>query len=275
MNTVWRYALLAALAVGFGANRGVAGQGFETYVDPIRGSDTNPGSKTAPLQTVSAAIEKVPELVTAAITIHLAPGVYTTTGGKGMPTSVLILDRKMRREGDWRIDISVHIVGEGKNFEGAAEPGEVVMDWGTGLQIQVENGVWNLQNIQIGNRSYKGSQQGIIASGSSALVHLRDVRIRTASQSGCGIGAVRGGEVQLHGSIELNEDLHDKAPENSFCGIRASYHGIVRWNDGSGVLSIGNGSLTTGYFGMIDPVHINEAHHGMVDIVVAPERPSR
>jgi hypothetical protein len=234
------------------ANCARAAEGFEAYVDPIRGNDNNSGTKSSPLKTVSAAIEKVPELVAAAISVHLAPGVYKTTGAKGMPASLLILDRKMRREGDNRIDISVHIIGEGRNFEGAAKPGEVILDWGTGLQIQVDNGIWNLENVQIGNRSYKGTQQGIIVSGSSSLVHLRNVRIRTTSLSGCGIGAIRGGEVQLHGRIELNEDLHDQAPENSFCGISASYNGTVRWNDSSGVLSMGNGSLSAGYFGVIE-----------------------
>ncbi len=253
MNKALRYAcVVACMLVSLIANCARAAEGFEAYVDPVRGNDNNSGTKSSPLKTVSAAIEKVPELVTAAISLHLAPGVYKTTGAKGMPASLLILDRKMRREGDNRIDISVHIVGEGRNFEGAAEPGEVILDWGTGLQIQVDNGIWFLVNIQIGNRSYKGTQQGIIVSGSSSLVHLRNVRIRTTSQSGAGICALRGGEVQLHGRIELNEDLHDKAPENSFCGISASYNGVVRWNDPAGVLSMGNGSLSAGYFGIIE-----------------------
>jgi len=158
----------------------------------------------------------------------------------------------MRRSSDWVLDVSVHFLGEGPSFQGRAQPGQVVLDWGATPLVQVTGGVWYFENIQLGNRSYPTSQQGVEAYGTDSLVNLKDVRIRTGSQSASGILASRGAEVRLYGTIELNEDLHDTELNSSFCSIVAEYHGAVRVRDSAGTLSLGNGSLSAGYYGTIE-----------------------
>ena len=242
-------ALSAYLVMASNAAAAVPG---DIYVNPVRGSDANAGTRRRPLKSISAAIAKLPEIVTTLVRVHLAPGVYRTTGGRDMPSNNLILDRRMRRKSDALYDVSVHFVGEARGFNGPARPGQVVLDWPSTPLVRVEGGIWNLENVQLGNRSYPNSQGGVEVYGTGSLLHLRDVRIRTGTLSGAGILASRGGEVRLYGMIELNEDLHEKAPPRSFCAIGASYHGVVRCRDPHGSLDMGNGSITVGYYGVVE-----------------------
>jgi hypothetical protein len=87
-----------------------------------------------------------------------------------------------------------------------------------------------------------------------AVVQLRGVRIRTASQSAAGLHATRGGLAELYGEIGLNEDLHDDVGTGeSFCGIVADYAGVVRFRQREKAsLAVGNGSLSASYYGVIE-----------------------
>lgn len=252
MKGIMRAAILAAMVVGVSLGSVRVCSPADIYVDPNSGNDASPGTKARPVRSVGAALSRIPETVTTLITIHLAPGTYKTTGGHGIPSNTLVLRRTMSQVSESLRDVSVHFVGMSKMFEGHAAPGEVIFDWGSTPLVQVYSGSWYFENLQIGNRTYPGSQTGVHVLGTASLVHLRDVRVRTGSQSGAGIYAGRGGEVRLYGCIELNEDLHDKAKENSFCGIIADYDGAVRWWDAEGTLSMGNGTLSVGYFGIIE-----------------------
>ena len=201
------------------------------YVDPVSGSDTATGTRSNPFRTVSAALARVPEVVATSFAIHLAPGTAPSTGAHGVPSGTLVLDRRTRRTSDSVVDVSVHFCGEGPGFGVPAEPGQVVLDWGSTPLVEVKAGVWYFENVQLANRSCSGSQQGLTVYGSESLVHLKAVRIRTGCHSGPGILASRSAEVRLYGAIELNEDLHDLAVAGSFCGIIAEYHAAVRFAD--------------------------------------------
>lgn len=222
------------------------------YVDPIAGSDAGVGTVASPYRTVSAVLAKLPEVVTTRVNIHLAPGTYANTGGHATPSGTLVLDRKMRRASDFEDDVSVRFLGEGPGFQGKAAPGQVILDWNSTPLVRVSAGVWHFEYLQIGNRSYANSQQGIEAYGTDSLVRLENVRIRTASESGAGILASRGAEVRLIGAVELNDDLHETVLPLSFCGIIADYHGAIRMIGSDGSLSLGNGSLSASYYGTIE-----------------------
>ncbi len=59
-------------------------------------------------------------------------------------------------------------------------------------------------------------------------------------------------QARLWGAIRLNDHLHDSAPDESFCGIIATDHGLVRFVERRGAsLELGNGSLSVGYYGCI------------------------
>jgi hypothetical protein len=85
-----------------------------------------------------------------------------------------------------------------------------------------------------------------------AQITLKNVTFRTRSQSDAAIFAERGGLVLLRGAIRINDDMHQKAPDESFAGIIATDHGTVRF-DGSedASLDMGNGSLSASYYGCI------------------------
>jgi hypothetical protein len=56
----------------------------------------------------------------------------------------------------------------------------------------------------------------------------------------------------LRGAIKLNEHFHDKADAETFAGIIAEDHGLVRFVERDGAsLDIGNGSLSASYYGVI------------------------
>lgn len=206
--------------------------------------------RTAPLESVSAALALVPDPVTEDVRIHVAPGNYSTTGGTGMTIGTLELQRRMRPRK------TVTIVGEKENFSKPVDLGAVVFDWeisGNYLHLaMVTEGNWCMENIQLGTRK-PGQRAGFSVTGPGKLT-LRNVRIHTRSFSGPGLHARRGGRIELAGTIEINEDLHDdRVEEESFAGIIAEDHGSVTFLEREGSsLSMGNGSLSASYYGTIE-----------------------
>ena len=210
------------------------------YVDPERGRDEYPGIQQRPVRTISGAVAKLPDPLTRSVTIELATERYRTTGGQGMPDNVLELMIRMRP------GVTVTIIGR------PGADGQVpILAWEGGrAMIDVREGDWSLENVQIGTFS-KRQRRGVIVAG-PAHVALKDVTFRQRSLSGEGIYAHRGGQVSLYGAIKLNEHLHERAEEETFCGIIATDHGLVRFREREGAsLSLGNGSLSAGYYGCI------------------------
>jgi hypothetical protein len=209
-------------------------------VDPAGGNDANPGTEARPLKSISAALALLPDPVTRNVTIRLAPGSYTTTGEHGMAGNALGLMRRMPP------GVVVRLVGphEGKD-------GSVVLAWEGGLaMVQVTEGYWRLEDVQIGSGSTR-QRRGVQVEGPSHL-DLKNVTFRTRSQSDAGIYAHRGGKVSLYGTIRMNEHLHDQGGEETFCGIIADDHGLVWFEEREGAsLDMGNGSLSASYYGCI------------------------
>src|SRR5215469_2160872 len=63
------------------------------YVDPVKGSDTNNGSQTAPFKTITHALGMVkkytaPPSGAAQLTVVLNPGVYTRNSGETFPLAI-------------------------------------------------------------------------------------------------------------------------------------------------------------------------------------------
>lgn len=209
------------------------------HVDRARGNDRNPGSAGRPLKSISAALALLPDPLTRSVTIQLAGGRSETTGGHQMPSNTLELMRRMRP------GVKVTIVGE-------PQDGQVpVLAWEGGrAMVDVREGDWWLENLQVGAGS-KRQRRGVMATG-PGHVTLKNLTFRTRSLSDAGIYAHRGGKVSLRGVIRLNEHLHENAGEETFCGIIATDHGLVRFVERRGAsLDIGNGSLSAGYYGCI------------------------
>lgn len=209
------------------------------YVDAARGRDSNSGSKDAPLATVSAAVGLLPDPLLRSVTIELAAGRYAVVGDN-MPTHALELAQRMRP------GVTVKIVGQAD-----ADGHPPVLAWeGSELMVDVRDGDWRLENVQIGSGSTR-QRRGVLVTG-PGQVTLKNVTIRTCSQSDAGIYAQRGGLIVLRGAIKLNEHLHEQAGAETFCGIIATDHGIVRFAERSGAsLDMGNGSLSASYYGRI------------------------
>lgn len=209
------------------------------YVDAAGGRDTNSGSKEAPLATVSAAVALLPDPLTRSVTIELAGGRYDAVGDN-MPTHALELVQRMRP------GVTVKIIGQS-----GADGHPPVLAWeGNSLMVDVHDGDWWLENVQIGSGSTK-QRRGVMVTG-PGQVTLKDVMFRTRSISDAGIHAQRGGTVLLRGAIKLNEHLHEQGGEETFCGIIATEHGMVRFAERAGAtLDIGNGSLSASYYGCI------------------------
>lgn len=206
------------------------------YVDSTKGSDQASGARSAPVQTLQAVLDRLPAQVNEDYTIFLAGGVYAQIGGQG---ATLELNRPMREAA------VVHIVSQGA---------PVTLNWPApgNAMISVTQGHWSLENVQVGSRQ-KDQREGIRVTG-PALLELHTVRVHTASQSAPGLHATRGGMIHLYGKIELNEDLHENSGSGeSFCGIEADYTGVVRFQEReNSSLSIGNGSLSSVYYGVIE-----------------------
>jgi hypothetical protein len=211
----------------------------EFYVDGAKGNDRAAGSSAAPFQSLDAALAKLPARIEDDVVIHLAGEIKTP---RGKTPATLELDHAVRSGG------RIRLVGTGST---------TVLNWtapdGEPL-IAVTQGRWSLENVEIGSRA-KGQRAGVRVTGPAAL-ELRSVRIRTASVNSPGIHATRGGLVELYGDIALNDDLHDDlgdAGKESFCGVLADYAGVVRFRQREHAsLSIGNGSLSASYYGVIE-----------------------
>jgi hypothetical protein len=212
----------------------------DLWVDAERGRPGARGTQDQPCQSLSQAINLLPEPLTHPVTIRVAGGVYSATGGQDMPADRLELMRRMRP------GVGVRIVG----VPGAdGLPPRLAWEGGTAM-IHVCEGEWWVENVQIGTGTTR-QRRGVMVTG-PARVTLKDVTFRTRSQSDAAIYAERGGLVLLHGAIRINEHLHEKAPDESFAGIVATDHGVVRFEERDGAsLDIGNGSLAASYYGVI------------------------
>lgn len=209
------------------------------HVDPVRGDDSWAGDSKYPLKSISAALDHLPYPLRNSVTIQLAPGVYTSTGGINMPSNSLYLFRRMQP--------SCRVVITGMKSRKDVLP---ILAWEGAHVIDAAEGQWSLEGLQIGNGS-KRQRRGVMVTG-PALVTLKDVSFRIRSLSDAAIYAQRGGKVTLAGSISINEDLHDRAEEETFAGIIAEDHGLVRFIQSKGAsLSMGNGSLSASYYGVI------------------------
>ena len=210
------------------------------HVDPTKGDDKDAGDEGHPLKSISAAIALLPDPLARTVTIKLAPGSYRDTGGNGMATDRLELMRRMRP------GVRVLLTGS------RDDKGNVTtLAWeGGSAMVYACEGDWRLENVQIGTGTTR-QRRGVEAIG-PAHVTLKNITFRTRSQSDAGIHAERGGKVSLYGDIRLNEHLHDRGGEESFCGIVATDHGVVEFTDReSSSLDMGNGSLSVSYYGVI------------------------
>ncbi len=157
-----------------------------------------------------------------------------------MPSNTLEL---MRRMGP---GVVVQILGT----QDAKTPPAVLAWEGGRSMVDVTEGHWRLEDVQIGSGSIR-QRRGVQVAGPGHL-ELKNVTFRTRSHSDAGIYAHRGGQVSLSGAIRMNEHLHETGGEETFCGIIADDHGLVRFEQREGAsLDIGNGSLATSYYGCI------------------------
>lgn len=209
------------------------------HVDPVRGDDSSGGDRQHPLKSISGALARLPDPLPDSVTIQLAPGLYESTGGKNMPSNSLHLFHRMRP--------NRKVILMGKKSPKGDLP---ILAWEGAHMIDAREGEWWLENIQIGTGT-KRQRRGVMVTG-PALVTLKNVSFRTRSFSDAAIYAQRGGKVALRGSILINENLHDQAEEETFAGIIAEDHGLVRFVEPKGSsLSMGNGSLSASYYGVI------------------------
>lgn len=237
-STVERIFTCVVLAGVFVPCAVVASPPGEIWVSAERGDDKSAGSQQEPLQSISAAIALLPDPLAQSVTITLASGPYKTTGGHDMSSTRLELMRRTRP------GVSVRIVG-------AAGTTPTILAWESDTAlVDVREGDWWLENVQIGTFTTR-QRRGVEVIGPGHLT-LKNVTFRLRSQSDAGIYAHRGGQVSLRGRIALNEHLHAQADPETFCGILAEDHGIVRFRDREGAsLDIGNGSLSVRYYGVI------------------------
>jgi hypothetical protein len=208
----------------------------ELYVDPINGNDKASGVLCAPVLTLQGALDKLPAQVNDDCTVYLVGGVYPQSGGQ---IDLLELNRPMRE------NVIVRIVSQGA---------PVTLNWPAPGKpmITVTQGHWSLENVQVGSRQ-KDQPEGIRVTG-PAVLDLHTVRVHTGGKRSPGLRATRGGMINLYGTIELNEDLHeDCGTGDTFCRIEADYSGVVRFQERENAsLSIGNGSLCSGCYGVIE-----------------------
>ncbi|UCH34519.1 MAG: hypothetical protein JSV65_18675 [Armatimonadota bacterium] len=216
----------------------------DLYVHPTLGSDSAPGTSSEPVRSPAAAVRLLPEVLMSSVTIHVAEGAYTATGIDDMPRGTLVLHRRMRP------GVEVAFVGRDGSFRRPAAVGAVVFNWQGEPLVRMSEGRWRFERLQIGDGSAR--QRSGIEARDTGIARLKDIRIRTRSFSGAGIHAARGGRVELLGSIELNEHLHDTALDESFSGILATHYGSVAFRDDEGRLSVGNGQLSAAYYGIIE-----------------------
>jgi hypothetical protein len=236
------FALVTILAAVFAGSSPVphvevAAGPEELFVDPAKGKDSGKGTKRKPFRSVSAAIATLPEPLEESVTIHLLGGEHESTGGIGTSSNTLQLMHRMRP--------GVHV-----QFVGADGKTPSVFAWGGKFMVDAREGEWRFERVQIG--SFKsGQRRGVHVRGPARVV-LEDVTFRLRSDSDAGIHAEDGGRVSLRGRIRLNEQLHEKAEEETFCGIFAVDHGVIEFDEFKGSsLDMGNGSLSVRNYGRI------------------------
>lgn len=230
---------LALLPVSHGTQER---SGAILYVDAARGSDDAPGTEARPTRSLSAAIARLPDPVTEATIIHVSGGRLASTGGVAMPENRLDLMRRMRP------GVTVSIVGLARSDGTGA-----VLAWEGGeAMVVVREGEWRLERLTIGDGSTR-QRRGVMVSG-AARVTIKDTVFRTRSHSDAAVYADRGGLAELRGLIDINGQMHDAEPEaDSFSGIVATHHGRVAFTGDAGSrLTMGNGSLSAEYYGVIE-----------------------
>lgn len=230
---------LALLLVG-GSETRVAAEARSLFVDGGSGNDASDGSRARPLQSIGAAIARLPDPLTESVEIRVAPGSYPTTGGPGAPAGSLGLMCRMKP--------GMHVSLVGARDKDGRSP---VLAWeGDGAMVDIREGEWWIEKVQVGSGSLK-QRRGVMVTG-PAQVTLKDVVFRTRSHSDAGIVARRGGMVRLRGSIHLNENVREAGGTETFCGIIAEDHGIVEFAEREGaLLEMGNGSLSVSGYGII------------------------
>jgi hypothetical protein len=227
----------AWLLLALGSHAAVRSQAL--YVDGGKGNDRAAGTNAAPLQTLDAALAKLPAHIDGDFIIHLVGDIRAP---RGKTPAALELDHAVRSGSRIRLVAT----GNATLLNWTAPDGEPLL-W-------VTQGDWSLENAQVGTRA-KDQRAGVRVTG-PAVLELHSVRVRTASVNAPGVHATRGGLVELYGDVALNDDLHDGlggAGKDSFCGILADYSGVVRFRERDHAsLSIGNGSLSASYYGVIE-----------------------
>ena len=240
------WAVCVALAIpmpGFPADSqaGARPDGPRTiYVNGAEGNDSAAGDEQHPLKSLSAAVALLSDPLPNSVTIEWSGGISRTTGGHDMAANRLELMRRMRS------GVRVSIIGRpdaaGRSPSMGWEGGEAMVD--------VREGDWWLENLQVGTGT-KRQRRGVMAAG-PGCVTLKNVTFRTCSHSDGAIYAHRGGAILLRGAVNLNEHLHQSAEDETFAGIIATDHGLVRFDETEGAsLDIGNGSLSASYYGVI------------------------
>jgi hypothetical protein len=209
------------------------------YVDGSKGDDKNPGSQHRPLKTLSAALANTSDPLKNSVVIELAGGKYSSTGSREMPSNSLQLMRRMMP------GVTVTIRGH-KDSSGE----RAILAWEGTPMIDAVEGHWCFEDLQIGTAE-QSQRRGVMATG-PAHVALKNIVFRTRGPSGAAIYAHRGGKVSLRGAIRINDDLHEHADAETFGGIIADDHGLVQFVERGGAsLSMGNGSLSAMYYGVI------------------------
>jgi hypothetical protein len=214
----------------------------EMCVKPLSGDDSGPGTADRPLRTLSAALARLPEPLTRSVTIEVWGPTLSTTGGTDMAPDRLELMRRMRP------GVTVRIVGRA-----GVDASVPVLAWeGGDCMVDVREGDWWLENVQVGSGSVR-QRRGVVAAGPGHIT-LKNVTLRTRSQSDAAIYAHRGGRISLRGAIRINEGFHDQVPAgDTFSGIIATDHGSVAFAEREGSsLDMGNGSLSAAYYGTIE-----------------------
>jgi hypothetical protein len=239
-NLLFLIAMLATVTALAAVRSEGEEQKTSLWVDAERGRPGASGTQEKPCGSLSEALDLLPDMLTHTVTIQVAAGDYSTTGGQHMPAERLELMRRMRP------GVEVRIVGIHRNDRAVPR---FAWEGGTAMVVATD-GNWSIENIQIGTGTTR-QRRGVMVSG-PAQVALKDVKFRTRSQSDAAIYAERGGLVLLRGEIRINENMHQTAPDESFAGIIATDHGTVRF-DGSenASLDMGNGSLSASYYGCI------------------------
>lgn len=239
MNSTPKLLVTLALLATLGPDRGARDEDPpETiWVHATEGKDNHAGTERRPLRTLAAALALLPEPLARDVTIEFV-GTHERTGGRD--EAVLELAHRMRP------GVEVRFVGRRD-----ANDEVPVLDWRRGRSmVDAREGTWRIENVRVGTGSTE-QRRGVVVEG-PAHVTLKDVTFRLRSNSDAGIRAHRGGLVSLRGTIRLNEDLHDEASDESFCGIVATDHGQVRFVERQGAtLDLGNGSLSASYYGCI------------------------